>query len=782
MKYPIVQVISASAEAKGRDWRPFATLLARPGRFSDEIVTALEDRAFHGRLKIFAHLDDASKIHGFDDAPRGLAEGGYPLVSVILIHERDLETETLRTRLTDAPPAWTPLVVVACRAANKTVKDVAQRLLPVLDKQFPGADISFVDVDPERRPDFWWWRLRDTTDQQDATEQPMVDILTTGFGRPSRDMEKVLEGVRAADVTFKQRRRGAGASIIEPTETTPGPEVAPRAVILDLTEKWAFVGGDGLSKATRDEAGQKREAFLAALQLLQGQGASEFRSILPRGKSGADLHPALLDQLGPEPLLLPVTVSRPLLWQIKRLPPETLLGLSENAALAGIGENDPQRLEAKLTAYRGAHEVLHQQLELARARGGGEMVTQLTALVQQARADLLRIADFGFESLIRDVRGGAYPGTEGRPNSRGSRKGESWKQHFPFWSHLRTRWSKLPDAGDKKKYDHDNWVVSERQSQTVIPRLLNRRIEITANDRAKEVLSQAIAIYCAEQIAATGALCDVYFSLALRGEAREMLIRQRATPDSDPQNLPELPEAMRRPDGIAAAKALSIVADTRLRDAVPRHGWPVIGNMPHILNFDVLSKSIRTLLRQATKFGIFFGAFIGSVYLARGSDPNQITDPIVMMKDWLGRFQIPWTDIPLSNTWVIWSAAIVATLVLVWNGFLELRFQQSEKLDKLRDDTLRVIEDAAAKQIAQARLAFLAVLEDDLAAFHAQMLTEIQRHDRAHLNTIPPRLRRIEDEIKRLEPLVRSADKTVNANHANVLRLLRGKLMLGQST
>lgn len=781
MKSPIIQVISASAKAKVRDWRPFATLLARPGPFWDNIVTALEARAFHGRLKIFAHLDGASEICGFDDAPRGLAEGGYPLLSVILVHERDVEAETLRTRLAGAPPTWTPLVVVACRTANKSVKDVAQRLLPVLDEQFPGADISFVDVDPERRPDFWWWHLRDTTDQQDTTEQPLVDILTTGFGRPSRDLEKVLEGVRAADVPFKQRRRGAGADIVEPTETTPGPEVAPRAVILDLTEKWAFVDGDGLSKAARDEPGQKREAFLGALQLLKGQGASEFRLILPRGKSVADLHPALLAQLPPEPLLLPVTVSRPLLWQIKRLPPETLLGLSENAALAGMGENDPARLEAELIACRGAREVMRQQLELARARGGGDMVTQLTALVQQARADLVRIADFGFESLTRDVRGGAYPGTDGRPNSRGSRKGESWKQHFPFWSHLRTRWSKLPDASDKKKFDQDNWVVSDRQSQSAIPQLLNRRIEISANDRAKEVLSQAIATYCKEQIAATGALCDVYFSLALRGEAREMLIRQRVTRESDPQNLPELPEAMRRPDGIAAAKALSIVTNTRLRDAVPRHGWPVIGNVPHILNLDVLSKSIRTLLRQAAKFGVFFGAFIGSVYLARGSDPIQTKDPIVMMKDWLGIFQIPWTDTPLSNTLVIWSAAIVAILVLVWNGFLELRFQQSEKLDKLRDDTLRVIEDAAAKQIAQARLAFLSALEDDLAAFHAQMLTEIQHHDRAHLNTIPPRLRRIEDEIKRLEPLVRSADKTVNANRANVLRLSRGKLMLGQS-
>lgn len=775
MKYPIVQVISASAEAKGRVWRPFATLLARPGRFSNEIVTALEDRAFHGRLKILAHLDGDSKIHGFDDVPRGLAEGGYPLLSVILVHERDVEAETLRTRLADSPPAWTPLVVVACWTANKTVEDVAHQLLPVLDRRFPGADISFVDVDPERRPDFWWWRLRDTTDQQDTTEQPLVDILTTGFGRPSRDLEKVLEGVRAADVTFEQRRRGAGASIVEPTGTTPGTEVAPRAVILDLTEKWAFVGGDGLSEAAQKEARQKREAYLGALQLLKGLGAPEMRLVLPRGKSAADLHPALLDQLPAEPLILPVTASRPLLWQIKRLPPETLLGLSENAALAGIGENDPQRLEAELIACRGAREVLRQQLELARARGGGDMVTQLTALVQQARADLVRIADFGFESLTRDVRGGAYPGTDGRPNSRGSRKGESWKQHFPFWSHLRTRWSKLADAGYKKKYDQDNWVVSERQSQTVIPRLINKRIEIAANDRAKEVLSQAIAIYCKEQIAATGALCDVYFSLALRGEAREMLIRQRATPASDPKNLPELPAAMRRPDGIAAAKALSIVKDTRLRDAVPRHGWPVIGNAPHILNFDVILKSVRTLLRQATKFG----AFIGAAYLVL--QPNlQAVEVKNVVGQWLAWTKIPIVSDPTYTTIVIWAAVLLAFLGLVANGFLELRFQQSEKLNKLRDDTLRVIEEAAAKQIAQARLAFLAALEDDLAAFHAQMLAEIQHHDRAHLNTIPPRLGRIEGEIKRLEPLVRSADKTVNANRANVLRLLRGKLMLGQ--
>lgn len=767
MKYPIVQVISAGAEAEDRDWRPFATLLARPGRFSDEVVTALEDRAFHGRLKILAHLDDASKIHGFDDAPRGLAEGGYPLVSVILTHETDVEAETLRTRLANAPPAWTPLVVVACRTANKTVEDVAHQLLPVLDRRFLGADISFVDVDPERRPDFWWWRLRDTTDQQDTTEQPLVDILTTGFGRPSRDLEKVLEGVRAADVTFEQRRRGAGASIVDPTETTQGPEVAPRAVILDLNEKWAFVGGDGLSEAAQKEASQKREAFLGALQLLKGPHALEMRLILPRGKGAADLHPTLLDQLGTEPLLLPVTVSRPLLWQIKRLPPETLLGLSENAALAGMGENDPQRREAELIAYRGAREVLRQQLELARARGGGDMVTQLTALVQQARADLVRIADFGFESLIRDVRGGAYPGTDGRPHSRGSRAGESWKQHFPFWSHLLTRWSKLPDA-------RDNWVVSDRQSQTLIPWVWNARIEITANDRAKEVLSQAIAAYCREQIAATGALCDVYFSLSLRGEAREMLIRQRTTPDSDLQNLPELPEAIRQPDGIASARALSIVTEARLRNAVPRHGWPVIGNVPHILNFDVILKSVRTLLRQATKFGAFFVA----AYLVLQS-PG--ADPAATLWGWLEQVQIPIIQMKANDGLVVFSVVFLFFLVLVANGFLELRFQQTEKLDKLRDDTLRVIEDAAAKQISQARLAFLSALEDDLAAFHAQMLTGIQHHDRAHLNTIPPRLQRIEDEIKRLEPLVRSADKTVNAGRANALRLLRGKLMLGQS-
>lgn len=634
---------------------------------------------------------------------------------------------------------WSPEVIVACiRGRDEAVAALGA----TLDAHFSGASIQYLDLCPDgREPDsFWWWRHH----------QRRVAVLTTSGDKPSDGLEKILAAVREAGI------EKAGDT---PVILTPEKLLASSAefseitlIVLDLHDKWAFAGGPPISARQKDEHDEARKAFMGRMAAAIGLGC-EVRLSIPRNRALKHLHPEILNALGSSPATLPDIIFVPIGTQLRSMSAEMRRGLAGLSSVEGAEHRSdasklPSRadLEAERTALIGQREVITQRMALQEVRGGGDLATRLNTLFEASRRELQRIIDHEIEVMTRELRVGAYPGIDGTATGLGSRGGDRWDLHCRLRDHLFAGWTHYgqPDDGGW------NWVIATPEPSGGVAKVTNRRRTMESHPRVQALIAKAVSRKCEDSIARLALATDLFIEAVVRGESRAILRELQpddVTDEAEPsKHADPLPSGAHQATGLSGRRASELVSAERLRAGVAT--WPRVEKVPHHLNVGQNLKSVGLLMRQAGKLGaalVVVAAFFPAM---------------------AGKFEPPtWTQVQEHGLWVIPIALLVLSGA-VWLSANAHLAQIAEKLDKLRDDTHRALEDAAAKQLAVARRVISAIVSDDLDALRADLQLAIQARDGKALNSLAADLKAIETRI---------ADREADIERTKVQEALREK-------
>ncbi|MEZ5492248.1 MAG: hypothetical protein R3F50_18345 [Gammaproteobacteria bacterium] len=635
--------------------------------------------------------------------------------------ERDERIESFKASLERSNIPWSPNVIVACLGE----KDVAVTdLSSPLEAHFPGSALRFIDVLPnnEMPEAFWWWRYH----------QKRVAVLPSSGRTISAGLKKTIGALAAAGI----KDAGQAPVICAATNLFGPPDLFAKValLVLDLQDGWCFEDAPKATVRQKTKNEEARQAFLRLLQEYGKQlslGSDDIRIVVSRSHASKELHPDIEAELGHVPKALPDTVFTPLSVQLSQITAEQRYALSALLRTEEAKQTETVS-ETKLMALEGRLRVLKHRISLQEARSGGDIATRLDALFEAGNKELGQIVEHSIERMIQRLRAGAYHGVDNTKSGEGSRDGPRWIKRFPVRNHLPAWWSSnRGPAGGR------NWLVSRPAVMGYFERLIDRKINVEPNEWIKERISEAISLDCKAGLARLSLTTDLFFEAVIRGESRAMLreleVSESKSGWAGPQTEP-LPSGAHVATGLAGRRAAEAVAPETLLLGVPI--WPEVQKLPTRLNFIRNFKSLGRLTKQAGKL---FGGLVLVTAFSNSVDFSQAN----LSSDYI------------ESNWLILLvclAALIITIGLSVNAHLT---QLGEKLDKLRDDTHKCIEDAAIRQLSGAKKIMLDVIEDDMVALRSDLAAAIQARDGKVLKSLYTELQELEDRIAAARPLVK---------------------------
>lgn len=676
----------------------------------------------------------------------------------------DRRIESLKANLQGSRVPWSPNVIVACLGEKDAA--IADFSSP-LETHFPGAALRFVDVLPsgEASEAFWWWRCH----------QKRVAVLPSSGRAVSAGLKKTLGALAAAGIKDAEGEPliCSATNLLEP----PDVFASLGLLVLDLQDGWCFEDGPNETERQKAKNTEARQAFLMLLKELRKHltlGADDIRTVVSRSHASKDLHPAIKAELGHAPKLVPDTVFTPLSVQLSQITAEQRHALSALLRTEEAKQTETVS-ETMLTALEGRLRVIQHRISLQEARSGGDIAARLDALFEAGNKELGQIVEHSIERMIQRLRAGAYHGVDNTKSGDGSRDGPRWINRFPLCSHLRPPEDQGPDDGK-------NWLVSKPAVMGDIERIIDRKINVEPNEWIKQLISEAISSDCKAGLARLSLTTDLFFETVIRGESRAML-RELEVSDSTsgwagPQTDEPLPSGAHVASGLSGRRAAEAVAPETLRLGVPT--WPEVQKLPTRLNIIRNFKSLGRLTKQAGKL------IAALVLVVSFSDvelqPSRIAETLTQVNACLS-FSCEEVDgyepdsylfellffAPGQGYYLQYGETRFGLVLLLFGLatlYLTIRFsvnahltQLGEKLDKLRDDTHKMIEDAAIRQLSAAKKIMLDVIEDDMATLRSDLAAAIQARDGKALKSLHAERQALEDRIATVRPLVKENNK-----------------------
>lgn len=676
--------------------------------------------------------------------------------------EHNKRIESLKKILERSNVPWTPKIIVACLGEkDAAVADFSS----LLEAHFPGATLHFVDILPngETPEAFWWWRCH----------QKRVAVLPSSGRTVSAGLKKTLGALAAAGINDA----GDAPLICSATNVFGPPQDFANIglLVLDLQDGWCFEDAPKATAKQKEKNEEARQAFLMLLKELRKRitlGADNIRTVVSRSHASKDLHPDIEAELGHAPAPLPDIVFTPLGVQLSQVTAE------QRHALSGLLHTDEAKQsetvsETMLTALEGRLCVLKHRISLQEARSGGNIATRLDALFEAGGKELGQIVEHSIERMNQRLRAGAYHGVDNTKSGEGSRDGPRWIKRFPFRSHLPARW-----PVDRGPAGGKNWLISEPAVMGDFESIFDRKIDVGPNEWIKERISEAISSDCKAGLARLSLTTDLFFETVIRGESRAMLreleVSESTSGRAGPQTEEPLPSGAHVASGLSGRRAAEAVAPEALLMGVPT--WPEVQKLPTRLNFIRNFKSLGRLTKQAGKLGgaLVLVAAFSNVTL----DPSEIGKTLMQVNACLSfsceaneevapasyllgllKFESGqgyFLDIREQKIGLLilllGLAALITTIWLSVNAHLT---QLGEKLDKLRDDTHKCIEDSAIRQLSAAKKIMLDMIGDDMAALRSDLAAAIQARDGKALKSLRAERQALEERIATARPLVK---------------------------